>query len=600
MFLIIGIIPEAQFNEEVNGLKKKRKNRLNKKVVIPAVLALSVTLGGFSSAGYKAHADTSTVLFQAPEGLSKADVVKAYLQSQVISEVGAKSTSLLGEQFKIVEEFTDSSTNTYHVRTIEQYNGIPIYGSGQTVALDANNNVYASFGQVTQKLSRSIIPTDPSITKEDAERTAKEQVVAKIGEVKQYDGVETELTIYPHEGRNYLTYLVKVSTSVPAPGYYHYFIDATTGEIVDQFNAVHEADAPAVTPITGRGLDVFGKVQNFIAVKDSTSGKSYLHGAAIGGGTTTNPNIVPVHTYKANRMGETPFILLSGLFGFSGFEVETGTSFFADPAAVSAHTNSIKVNTYYQNIHKRNSIDGNGMPIISTVHIGSKWNNAAWNGKQMLYGDGDGILFSSLAGAMDVAGHEMTHGVISKTANLTYQGESGAINESLADIFGALSEMHSHGLTSPSEWEMGEDIFTPNVPGDGGLRSMSNPKSKKLSAAYGLKDNAYPDHYEDRYLGELDKGGVHINSSINNKAAYLISEGGEHHGVKVTGITRSKTEKIFYRALTNYLVPSSGFKEMRAAAIQSARDLYPDRNGAPSAETKAVMAAYDAIGVPAQ
>ncbi|WP_416730424.1 M4 family metallopeptidase [Fictibacillus sp. JL2B1089] len=581
-------------------MKKKRQKRLNKKVVIPAVLALSVTLGGFSLPGSNAHANPSTVLFQAPEGLSKAEIVKAYLQSQVVSEVGARSTSSIGEQFKIVKEFADSSTNTYHVRTVEQYNGIPIYGSGQTVALDANNNVYASFGKVTQKLSRSIIPTDPSIAKEDAERTAKEQVVAEIGEVKQYDGVDTELTIYTHEGRNYLTYLVKVSTSVPAPGFYHYFIDATTGDIVDHFNAVHEADAPAVTPVTGRGLDLFGKVQNFIAVKDSASGKSYLHGAAIGGGTTTNPNIVPVHTYKANRMGETPFILLSGLFGFSGFEVETGTSFFADPAAVSAHTNSIKVNTYYQNIHKRNSIDGNGMPIISTVHIGSKWNNAAWNGKQMLYGDGDGILFSSLAGAMDVAGHEMTHGVISKTANLTYQGESGAINESLADIFGALSEMHSHGLTSPSEWELGEDIYTPNVPGDGGLRSMSNPKTRKLPAAYGLKDNAYPDHYEDRYLGELDKGGVHINSSINNKAAYLISEGGEHHGVKVTGITRSKTEKIYYRALTNYLVPSSGFKEMRAAAIQSARDLYPDRNGAPSAETKAVIAAYDAIGVTAQ
>ncbi|MQR95975.1 peptidase M4 family protein [Fictibacillus phosphorivorans] len=600
MFLIIEIIPEAQFNEEVNGLKKKRQKRLNKKVVIPAVLALSVTLGGFSLPGSNAHANPTTVLFQAPEGLSKAEIVKAYLQSQVVSEVGAKSASTIGEQFKIVKEFADISTNTYHVRTVEQYNGIPIYGSGQTVALDANNNVYASFGKVTQKLSRSIIPTDPSITKEDAERTAKEQIVAEIGEVKQYDGVDTELTIYPHEGRNYLTYLVKVSTSVPAPGFYHYLIDATTGEIVDHFNAVHEADAPVVAPITGRGLDLFGKVQNFIAVKDNVSGKSYLHGAAIGGGTTTNPNIVPVHTYKANRMGETPFILLSGLFGFSGFEVETGTSFFADPAAVSAHTNSVKVNTYYQNIHKRNSLDGNGMPIVSTVHIGSKWNNAAWNGKQMLYGDGDGILFSSLAGAMDVAGHEMTHGVISKTANLTYQGESGAINESLADIFGALSEMHSHGLTSPSEWELGEDIYTPNVPGDGGLRSMSNPKSRKLPAAYGLKDNAYPDHYEDRYLGELDKGGVHINSSINNKAAYLISEGGEHHGVKVTGITRSKTEKIYYRALTNYLVPSSGFKEMRAAAIQSARDLYPDRNGAPSAETKAVIAAYDAVGVTAQ
>ena len=126
----------------------------------------------------------------------------------------------------------------------------------------------------------------------------------------------------------------------------------------------------------------------------------------------------------------------------------------------------------------------------------------------------------------------MTHGVISNTANLTYQDESGAINESLADIFGALSEMHSNGTTSPAEWEMGEDIYTPNKAGDGGLRSLSDPRSKLLSPAYGMRDNRYPDHYQDRYQGTLDKGGVHISSSINNKAAYLISEGGEHYGVK--------------------------------------------------------------------
>lgn len=580
-------------------MKKNKKQSMKKKVVIPAVLALSVALGGVTLPGGQVHASGSTVLFQA-EGLSKEEVVKAYLQSLVVPEAGARTASSIGEQFKIVSEFADSTTNTYHVRTVEQYKGIPIYGSGQTVALDADNNVYASFGKVTQSLARTIIPTEPVITKESAEAAAKEHVVSQIGEIKNYDGVETELTIYPHEGKKYLTYLVKVSTSVPAPGYFHYFIDATTGEIVEEFNAIHEAEAPVVTPITGKGLDVFGKMQNFIAVKDDATGKSYLHGAAIAGGTTGNPNIVPIHTFKANRMGETAFILLSGLLGFTGFEVETGTTFFADPAAVSAHSNSIKVNNYYQNIHKRNSLDGNGMPIISTVHIGSKWNNAAWNGKQMLYGDGDGIVLGSLAGGLDVAGHEMTHGVITNTANLTYQDESGAINESLADIFGEFAEMHSNGSTVPADYEMGEDIYTPNVSGDGGLRSMSNPKSKKLSPAYGLKDNAYPDHYTDRYLGELDKGGVHINSSINNKAAYLITQGGEHYGVNVTGIGRTKAEKIFYRALTNYLVPSSGFKEMRAAAIQSSRDLYPDRNGAPSAETKAVIAAYDAVGVTAQ
>lgn len=570
---------------------KKKKQKLTKKVVIPAVLALSVSFGGMLPATSAIAAEQSNgapILFQA-DGLSKQEVVKAFLQSQL---KGISTKAAAGSQFKIVSEEADRTTGTYHARTVEQYGSIPIYGSGQTVALDANNNVYASFGNVTQNLARSIIPTKAEITQDEATAIAKQDIEAKIGKVNRYDGIDSNLTIYNYKGKYYLAYLIKASTSVPAPGYFHYFVDALTGEVVNSFNAIHEADALQGTPITARGLDVHGVMQSFSAVKDATSGNNYLHGTAVNG-----TNTVSVNTYDARRMGETGFILLSALLGFTGFEVETKTNFFYDPAAVSAQINSIKVNNYYQNVHKRNSLDGKGMPLISTVHIGSKWNNAAWNGKQMLYGDGDGTYFSSLAGGMDVAGHEMTHGVITNSADLTYENESGAINESLADIFGCLAQMNARGTASEADWEIGEDIYTPNIPGDGGLRSLSDPKTKSVPAAYGMKDNRYPDHYQDRYLGTLDKGGVHINSSINNKAAYLISEGGEHYGVKVEGINRSKAEKIFYRALTMYLTPSSGFRDMRNAAIQAAKDLYPDKNGQPSAETKTVMAAYDAVGV---
>ncbi|MFJ7935636.1 M4 family metallopeptidase [Sporosarcina sp. NPDC096371] len=564
---------------------------MSKKVIIPAVLALSVAFGTTNVTTFAAPTGESTLLYKA-DGLSKQEVVKNFLQSQIALEASEKVRAAGGEQFKIISEEADRTTGTYHVRTIEQYKGIPIYGSGQAVALDANNNVYASFGEVTQTLGLSVIPTEASISQEDALATAKESIESKIGAVKNYDGIDAELTIYPYEGQYHLTYLVKASTSLPEPGYFHYFVDATSGEVINSFNAIHEADALASTPITGRGLDALGKMQTFSATKDAATGKNLLHGTIVSGSNT-----VGINTYDARRMGETGFILLSALLGFTGFEVETNTNFFADPAAVSAHTNSVKVNDYYQKIHKRNSLDDKGMTLVSTVHIGSKWNNAAWNGKQMLYGDGDGVQFSSLAGSMDVAGHEMTHGVITNTADLIYENESGAINESLADIFGVLSEMHSKGLSSPADWEIGEAVYTPYIDGDGGLRSLSNPRTKALHPAYGLRDNVYPDNYQDRYLGELDNGGVHINSSINNKAAYLISEGGEHYGVNVTGITRSKTEKIYYRALTLYLTPSSGFAEMRQAAIQAATDLYPDRNGAPSQETQTVMAAYDAVGV---
>ncbi|WP_419471574.1 M4 family metallopeptidase [Gottfriedia acidiceleris] len=561
---------------------------------IPAVMALTVAFGGGltlpSFVNVKASAETVN------QALSKEEVVKAFLNSKVD---GLARSGSVWEQFKIVSEQADNETNTYHVRTVEQYKGIPIFGSGQTVALDENNNVYASFGNVTQRLSRAIIPTEASISKDEAVNIAKSKVEEQLGEVNRYDGIDTELTIYPHGGKYYLAYLVKASTSVPAPGYFHYFVDATNGEIIDSYDAIDNLVDPAnLTVAVGRGLDVFGKMQSFPVGKDATTGTSYMYGASIAGGTTTAPNIVPLATFDAHRMPETAFILLSGLLGFTGFEISTtsSTNFFYDPAGVSAHLNSDKVNKYYQTVQKRNSLDDKGMTLISSVHIGSKWNNAAWNGKQMLYGDGDGIVLGSLAGGLDVTGHEMTHGVIEKSGvNLTYKNESGAINESLADIFGTFVEIYS---TKENEWEMGEDVYTPTKPGDGGLRSLKDPGSVRVSTKY-MPSGYYPDTYAERYLGTEDNGGVHINSGINNKAAYLISQGGTNEGYTIKGVGVTVAEKIYYRALTKYLTASSGFKEMREAAVQAARDLYPDNKttGAPSAQTKAVMDAYSSVGV---
>jgi neutral peptidase B len=566
-------------------LKKKIRRNLRKRAA--ALLALSIALGGMiptSSFAAETQQAPAPILFNA-EGLSMQDVVKAYLQSKV----QATMTKLVepGEQFKIVSEQRDSTTGTYHVRTIEQYKGIPIYGSGQTVALDANNNVYASIGKVTQNLARTLIPTEATLAQEEAIAIAKQGVESQIGEVKNYDGIDSKLMVYPFKGKYHLTYLVKASTSKPAPGYFHYFIDANSGEVLDNYNKIHEVDTSTLSPVTGRGLDLHGTMQSFPVGKDLTTGTSYLYGASVAAGKT-----VPMATFTAKRMEEFVY-LLGAAFGFTGYEVTTtnSTNFFHDPAAISAHFNSDKVNKYYQVIHKRNSLDNQGMPIISTVHIGVKWNNAAWNGKQMMYGDGDGIKFNSLAGGLDVAGHEMTHGVIEHSADLVYQDESGAINESLADILGNFAEMYA---TSEVDWELGEDITTPNIPGDGGLRSMSNPASKKSSLT---ESGYYPDHYDDRYLGTEDKGGVHINSGINNKAAYFISEGGTNNGITVKGIGKAKTEKIYYRALTLYLTSSSGFHDMREAAIHAARDLHPDKNGVPSPETQAVMDAYSSVGV---
>ncbi|WP_353616065.1 M4 family metallopeptidase [Bacillus sp. AFS055030] len=572
-------------------MKKKQQKRISKKASIPAVMALTVAFGGGlttlpSFVNVKASAATVN------QSLSKEEIVKAYLNSKVD---GLARSGSAWEQFKIISSEADREANTYHVRTIEQYKGIPIYGSGQTVALDANNNVYASFGNVTQKLSRSIIPTEATISEEDAVATAKESIESQIGTVKNYDGINTQLTIYPYEGKNYLTYLVKASTSKPAPGYFFYFVDATNGEVINSFDAIDNLVDPAsLSPVMARGLDAHGKMQSFPVGKDLSTGTSYLYGASVTGSSAA-PTAVPIATFDAHRTDETLFNIFSALFGFTGWEVTTTRTdnMFLNPAAVSAHVNSDKVNKYYQNIHKRNSLDNKGMTLISSVHVGQKWNNAAWNGVQMLYGDGDGIQYGSMSGGLDVTGHEMTHGIITNTADLNYQDESGAINESLADIFGEFTQQYTTGV---NEWDLGEDITTPNIPNDGGLRSMSDPASKKVSTKY-MPSGYYPDTYQDRYMGTLDNGGVHINSGINNKAAYLITNGGTNNGYTINSIGRSKAEKIYYRALTFYLTSSSGFKDMREAAIQASRDLYPDKNGSPSAETKAIMDAYSSVGV---
>jgi thermolysin len=168
--------------------------------------------------------------------------------------------------------------------------------------------------------------------------------------------------------------------------------------------------------------------------------------------------------------------------------------------------------------------------------------------------------------------------VTETSSNLTYQNESGALNEALSDIFGTLVEYSSN---NNPDFEIGEDVYTPAVSGDA-LRSMSNP------AKYGD-----PDHYSVRYTGTGDNGGVHTNSGIINKCAYLLSEGGTHYGVTVTGIGRSKLGAIFYRMNTAYLTASSNFSQARAAAIQAATDLY----GASSQEVTSVTQAFNAVGI---
>ena len=551
-------------------------NVIVKKQVISSALALTVIAGGFGAFGatttkaeeqkIQYHQEFKTPAYigeewKAPEGLDKKETVFQYLESK---KDMFKLAGNIETHFNVIGEEKDAESGTTHVKLVEKHNNIPVYGSDQTVTLDKENNVKAFFGQVIPNLEDKNIPTFASISAEQAETIAKADIEKEVGKVKNYDGVKKDLFVYEKDGNYYLAYLVKASISKPAPGYWHYFVDATNGNVIEKYNAVDN--------ITGFGYGVLGARQSFEIAQNEKTGAFHLFDGKRGQG---------VHTFDAENMDENWFNIFSQWFGYTGVEVESKNKFFDDKAAVDAHVNAGKVYDYYKKTFNRNSFDDKGAKLISSVHVGESWNNAAWNGIQMMYGDGDGKTFIPLSAGLDVIGHELTHAVTEHTANLVYKNESGALNESLSDIMGVMVEKKS--------WDLGADIYTPGKPGDA-LRSLKDPASipNPLKPSEG-----YPDHYNKRYTGTADNGGVHINSSINNKAAYLVSDGGTHYGVKVTGVGREATEKIYYRALTKYLTANSDFKMMRQAALQSAEDLY----GKNSKELQAVTKAYDAVGV---
>lgn len=282
-------------------------------------------------------------------------------------------------------------------------------------------------------------------------------------------------------------------------------------------------------------------------------------------------------TYTANNSSNLPGTLLI---------TEGGSS--ADTIAQTAHNYAGTTYDYYWNRHGRDSLNGAGMTLISSVHYVdpiSGTNNAFWTGSQMAYGDGDGVTYGPFGNGLDVVAHELTHGVTQYTTNLAYQNESGALNEALSDIFGAATEAWARGL-SANTWRMGEDVYTPGTPGDA-FRYMNNP----------TQDGSSRDYYPSRYTGTADHGGVHWNSGIANLAFYLLVQGGQHpRGVTsytVTGIGLLKAERIFYRVQSALLITSNGnFEAMRNATAQAARDLY-----GPS-EVASVHAAWCAVGVP--
>jgi Zn-dependent metalloprotease len=242
---------------------------------------------------------------------------------------------------------------------------------------------------------------------------------------------------------------------------------------------------------------------------------------------------------------------------------------------------------FYRDVHGRDSIDDRGMRLDGYVHRGRNYNNAFWDGQQMVFGDGDGRVFTDFTGSLDVIAHELTHGVTEHTAGLEYHTQSGALNEHISDVFGSLVKQWS-GQQSAEEadWLIGSEIFTPEIKADA-LRSMKAPGTAYDNSLFG-KD-PQPDHMSEFVelpdTEEGDNGGVHINSGIPNKAFYLTAIG-------IGGFAWEAPGHIWYEALKASSARTQ-FQNFADTTYCKAKELY----GARSAEQQAVLAAWREVGI---
>ncbi|MGV3487943.1 MAG: M4 family metallopeptidase [Tuberibacillus sp.] len=449
--------------------------------------------------------------------------------------------NLKAGNFKIYKVQKDRLGMTTY-RTQLTVDDMPVYGAEWLVHTDKSGKVVAMNGQLEPELANVSWQKSVKLSSDRAIKTAEKALDFKPEKDTFTTDPKAELYLYQKDQTWMPVYQVEFTFLKPYPARWFYFVNAETGKIVNSYNALETA--------TGSGVGVLG---------DTKTLNTTLQNGTYSLIDKTKPMNGTITTYTANNGTSLP--------GSNVTDADNNFNSTSQAPAVDAHYYAGVVYDYYHNTFGRNSYDNNGSTLKSTVHYSRNYNNAFWDGTQMVYGDGDGNTFIPLSGALDVIGHELTHAVTESTANLVYQNQPGALNESMSDVFGMLIE----AANGDTDWLMGEDVYTPNIPNDG-LRSLSNPT---------LYDQ--PDHMADYVYTSSDNGGVHTNSGIPNKAFYNIA----------TAIGLQSSQNIYYRALTQYLTSQSDFTDARNALLQAASDLY----GADSAEYNAVADGYAAVGI---
>lgn len=256
----------------------------------------------------------------------------------------------------------------------------------------------------------------------------------------------------------------------------------------------------------------------------------------------------------------------------------------SDTAVNEAHEGAGDVHKLYLEAFQRNSLDGEGLLLKSSVHVRRKFNNAFWNGEQMAYGDGDGVIFKPLTGSLSVIGHELSHGVVQFSGGLVYQDQSGALNESFADVFGALSVQYKLGQSAAeADWLIGGEILGPDIQGEA-LRSMKAPGLAYDDPILGKDPQPY---HMDVFVNTFsDNGGVHINSGIPNHAFYLLAQ-------LLGGNAWEKAGHIWYDTMQEINNPHATFAEWADKTVEVART----RHGTGSREAALTRRAWKLVGI---
>ncbi|MCC6547556.1 M4 family metallopeptidase [Candidatus Sumerlaeota bacterium] len=477
----------------------------------------------------------------------------------------------------MLERVEYGNDGSAHLFFTQQLHGIPFWGRQIAAHFDKTGSLESlsclistdANTKVAARGATALIPAASAVAAVQKQMVHDGVQIESLASLKasplKYEGATAVLHYWQREIGD-ATHLVWVVEDRPnIRDWYRFFVDATSGEILEYYNNT-QSDGPA----TANATNLLGQSKTL---------RTYQVGSTYYLIDTTRPMFQSGQTSSQliqNPQGSIVTLDLRNEPANSSsqiFHVTSNNNSWSDRTSVSAHDYGAVAYEYFRTTQNRNSLDGSGGSILSIVHLDQNLDNAYWNGQFMLYGDG-GSLFNALARGLDVAAHEMTHGVTQHSANLEYKNQSGALNESFSDVFGM--------MVDSDDYRMGEDVVKPSSFPSGALRDLQNPHN----GGSGMEDNGWqPAHMNEFVQLSLsqDNGGVHVNSGIPNKAAYNLTN----------ALGRTKAGSIYYKALTTKLLKQSNFADCRKALEDVAIADY----GNNSTEHNAVKNAFANVGI---